>query len=84
MICVVATGDHTMSLNFTEDFFRTLSLQNYTNFKVFIVDDNFPGNFSYRTMAMVALKYPNLKKKITMIQNAKSIGIIASLDSTIK
>ena len=52
-ICVVATGD-SPSIASTKDFFKAMSLQNYTNFKIFFVDDHFEDDFSLRAFALVS------------------------------
>lgn len=38
--CIVATGRNLRSRNLFYDFFRTVSQQNYSNYKVVAVDDN--------------------------------------------
>lgn len=63
---------------------KTLNDQNYSNFKVFLVDDNSDDKSSEWILQQVAEKYHRLSNRMTIIQNTDTRGALANRDIVIR
>lgn len=84
LMCVVATGRNLFSSQKAGIFFKTISQQNYTNFKVIHIDDNSEDNTTLRSIADIYDQYPNLVGKVHLLRNTKTLGASSNKDSGIK
>ena len=84
MMCVVATGINIFVGEKHKWFLKSLSRQNYTNFKVFHVDDNSDDNTTLRLLAYVNDHIPEIKSRVVLLRNKLRIGALANKDSTMK
>lgn len=83
-ICVVATGRNIINSNTYDKFLSSMNRQNYTNFKVYHVDDASTDYTTLKLFAEVSKKYPRLKSRLFFIMNENHIGASANKDATIK
>ena len=84
MMCIIASGYNLFKTGRFGDFFRTISYQNYTSYKVVYVDDDSPDNTTLRAIAFVSQNYPILKDKVLFVHNKGNIGANANYDASIK
>ena len=83
-MCIVASGYNLFKEGRYSDFFRTISYQNYTNYKIVYVDDDSPDNTTLRAIAFVSEVFPLLKEKVVFVRNRANIRANANYDASIK
>ena len=67
-----------------QNFLQSMNAQNYTNFKVYYVDDSSPDNTTLRVYAEISDTYPRLRDKFILLRNNKNLGAFSNKDSAIK
>ena len=82
--CIIFNGRNYFTRKYHDEFLISLSNQNYTNFKVFLIDNNSDDYSTEKTYAYLNKNFPHLKTKVTFIKNIKHVGDFMSRDSGIK
>ena len=82
--CVFSAGRNYFARQTHREFFKSMSLQNYTNFKIIYVDNNSDDNSTEKMYAYLNKNFANLRGKVTFIKNRKEIGDLMVFDSGVK
>ena len=82
--CVFSAGKNLFAQQAHKTFFKSMSLQNYTNFKIVYIDNNSDDNSTEKMYAYLSKNFANLKDKITFIKSRKEVGDLMVFDSGVK
>ena len=69
--CIFSAGKNLFGREKHREFFKSMSQQNYTNFKIFYIDNNSDDNSTEKMYAYVNKNFANLRDKVTFIKNRK-------------
>ena len=81
-VCVVAPGRNLVSNDLYLKFLESIEHQNYTNFRLFLIDDASTDD-SYSVLKDKILEFPRLRARTTLVKNYQRIGALGNKFLTI-
>lgn len=73
------SGHNIFSKSAYGSFFQSVEKQNYTNYKVILVDDNSDDDSAKQLYSYLSTKEYRLKNRIVIYRNLRRIGVLGNL-----